>query len=40
MLKGITEALASHYDEKIRNVYAQEILVVLINSLVKFTEEE
>lgn len=37
MLKGIIEALKDG-ELKIRNIYAQEILVVLTNSLIKFTE--
>jgi hypothetical protein len=40
MLKGIIETLKNHPDEKLRNTYAQDILVVLTNSLVKFTEED
>lgn len=40
MLKGVTEALARHPEEQVRNLYAQEVIVVLLNGLIKFTEEE
>lgn len=40
MLRGVIESLTNHIDEKVKNLYSQDILVVLSNSLIKFTEEE
>lgn len=40
MLRGVTGALGKHPEQALRNIYAQEILVVLTNSLIKFIEEE
>jgi hypothetical protein len=40
MLGGILETLKNYPEEQVRNVLAQDILVLLTNSLVKFTEEE
>jgi hypothetical protein len=39
MAQGVIDSLAKHSDEKTRNNYSQDFLIVLINSLVKFTEE-
>lgn len=38
MLEGILESLKQHPEEKVRNQYSQDILVSIVNSLVKFTE--
>jgi hypothetical protein len=38
MLEGILSSLKNHQEEKVRNQFSQDILVSIVNSLVKFTE--
>lgn len=40
MLLGLISSLKAYPDEIARSIYSQEILVVIANSLIKFTEEE
>jgi hypothetical protein len=40
MLLGLISSLKAYPDETARSIYSQEILVVIANSLIKFTEEE
>lgn len=40
MLQGIIESISKHNDSNVRNDLGQELLIVIINSLIKFTEEE
>ena len=40
MLLGLINSLKKYPDETIRSIFSQQILVVIANSLIKFTEEE
>lgn len=40
MLEGLINSLKNYQDQTTRSIFSQEILVVIANSLIKFTEEE
>lgn len=40
MLQGVVTSLKQHPDQNLKNLVFQEIIVMISNGLIKFTEEE